>query len=113
MLVACCTCAQAANPSLAVRADAMQMSCGTRAKKYMCSHCCKAGLSSFDTQSLEFGSLCRANISFRLTWSLLLQVMAETPGMSHQQVQAALSVLMENGHAYTASDEYHYKSTSF
>ncbi|CAK0755876.1 hypothetical protein CVIRNUC_002408 [Coccomyxa viridis] len=41
------------------------------------------------------------------------QVMAETPGMSHQQVQAALSVLMENGHAYTASDEFHYKSTSF
>ena len=41
------------------------------------------------------------------------QIMSEVPGLQHQAVQSALNVLQENGHVYTASDEYHYRSTIY
>ena len=42
-----------------------------------------------------------------------VQIMSEVPGLQHQAVQSALNVLQENGHVYTASDEYHYRSTIY
>lgn len=42
-----------------------------------------------------------------------VQILSEVSGLQHQAVQSALNVLQENGHVYTASDEYHYRSTIY
>ena len=50
MRLICCSSAQSAPSSMALRADATQLSSSTHAQKFVHSYCCTAGFLSFNAQ---------------------------------------------------------------
>ncbi len=72
-----------------------------------------AGNASRDGPSHEVPGNRKSRVPVLSNSRVAVQIMSEVPGLQHQAVQSALNVLQENGHVYTASDEYHYRSTIY